>query len=250
MTNVTVFVMQNICNTKIGVTNSGENGMTERLERALIAVARRYAPDLVPGGWQRAGDYRAPLAELNLALASNGALVLMGDLAPGATQSSAPLYYKEWVDQYTRLYGLLSAALFPSYTEVSSFFVDREQPPVVVIFGAAIPVIEALASLIAPYVVMRQGAAAASASAAEIGNVVQIVLNELEAGDLPGDVYTRLRNDGSLTLRALLTTQIRQFSLLPSKRDLFTQTAPAPIMAVTYPGTGSLPPLPPDSLPR
>ncbi|MDZ4763285.1 MAG: hypothetical protein SGI73_01950 [Chloroflexota bacterium] len=218
--------------------------MTDRLERALIAVARRYAPELVPPTWQMAGDYPAPLHDLARALASNGALALMGDLAPGATQSSAALYFREWVDGYTRLYSVLCAALFPSYTEVSGFFVDQEQPPVVVIAGAAVPLIEVLATLIAPYIVMRQGAASVGVTAGELDNVLRVALDELEASDLPPDAFARVQADGVAALRTMLNAQIRQFVLVPMARDVF-----APPLTGTPPVPEAGMPPPPPTLP-
>lgn len=199
--------------------------MTERLERALIAIARRYAPELVPSTWARAGDYPAPLPDLVRRLAAQGALALMGDLMPGAPD--AGMAFRAWADGYTRMYAVLCAPLFPSYTEVSAFFVDQEQPPVVVIVGAAAPVIETLAGIIAPYVVMRQGAAAAGVTAAELDQVVRLALDELEAGDLPPDALIRLRDEAVTALRALLSASIRQYGLTPPVRDLFAPPPPS-----------------------
>jgi hypothetical protein len=198
--------------------------MTERLERALIAIARRYAPELVPPGWTRAGDYPAPLPDLARRLAAQGALALMGDLMPGA--ADAGMAFRAWADGYTRMYAVLCAPLFPSYTEVSAFFVDQEQPPVVVIVGAAAPVIETMAGIIAPYVVMRQGAAAAGVTAAELDQIVRLALDELEAGDLPPDALIRLRDETVAALRSMLSASVRQYGLIPAARDLFAPPPP------------------------
>jgi hypothetical protein len=198
--------------------------MTERLERALIAIARRYAPELVPPTWQMAGDYPAPLPDLARRLAAHGALAMMGDLVAGG--GDAGMAFRGWADGYMRMYAVLCAPLFPSYTEVSAFFVDNEQPPVVVLVGAATPVIETMAGIVAPYVVMRQGAAAAGVTAAELDQIVMLALDELEANDLPPDALARLRQDAALTLRTLLSASIRQYALIPPVRDLFAPPPP------------------------
>ncbi len=198
--------------------------MTERLERALIAIARRYAPELVPPNWAQAGDYPAPLPDLARRLAAHGALALMGDLMPGA--SDAGMAFRAWAEGYTRMYAVLCAPLFPSYTEVNAFFVDQEQPPVVVIVGAAAPVIETLAGIIAPYVVMRQGAAAAGVTAAELSQLVQVTLDELEANDLPPDAFMRLSAEAASALRMLLSASVHQYALTPPARDLFAPPPP------------------------
>lgn len=199
--------------------------MTERLERALIAIARRYAPELIPPGWTRSGDYPAPLTELAQRLAARGALALMGEPAAG---SSADAAFRAWADGYKRMYAVLCAPLFPSYTTVGAFFVDEEQPPVVVIVGEAAPVIETMAEIIAPYVVMRQGAAAAGVTPAELDQIVTMALGELEAGDLPPDALARLKQDAAAALGALLSAPIRQYALTPPLRDLFAPPPPPP----------------------
>jgi hypothetical protein len=197
--------------------------MTERLERALIAIARRYAPELIPPGWTQAGDYPAPLTELAQRLAARGALALMGESAAG---SSADAAFRAWADGYKRMYAVLCAPLFPSYTEVRAFFVDHEQPPVLVIVGEAAPVIETMAGIIAPYVVMRQGAASVGVTPAELDQIVAMALDELEAGDLAADALARLKQDAIAALGALLSAPIRQYALMPPLRDLFMPPPP------------------------
>ena len=54
-----------------------------RLEHALITVARRYAPALIPAGWQKPGDYPGALPELARALASYNVLLMSAE-APQA----------------------------------------------------------------------------------------------------------------------------------------------------------------------
>jgi hypothetical protein len=195
-----------------------------RLERALIAIARRYAPDLVPQNWQQAGDYRAPLTDLARALASHGALAMMGDPAPGVTNTQ--MAYKAWVDGYSRLYNALSAALFPSFTGISSFFVDHETPQVVVIVGEATPVIEMLAGHIAPYIVARQGRQ--DATPYELNGLMETVLEELEAHDLPGEDYRSLRTACANLISPMLFTAIRQYPVTPPLRQMPANNNAAP----------------------
>jgi hypothetical protein len=209
-----------------------------RLERALIAIAQRYAPYLVPANWRQAGDYPAPLADLARALAAQGALTLMGDPAPGVTNPQTA--YKAWVDGYVRLYNALSAALFPSFTSVSSFFVDHEQPPVVVIVGEATPVIEMLAGHIAPYVTARQGQQ--DASPYELNGLMDTVLEELEGHDLPGEDYRSLRNACAGLVTPMLFTAIRQYPVTPPLRAGGRDDA---ALSAALPAANSAPPPPP-----
>lgn len=195
-----------------------------RLERALILIARRYAPHLVPSNWRQAGDYAAPLADLARALAAQGALTLMGDPAPGV--ANPQMAYKAWVDGYTRLYSALSAALFPSFTGVSSFFVDHETPQVVVVVGEATPVIEMLAGHIGPFVTARQGRQ--DSSPYELNGLMETVLEELEAHDLPGEDYRSLRAACANLITPMLITAIRQYPVTPPLRPMANNGAPPP----------------------
>lgn len=75
-----------------------------RLERNLIAAARRYAPALIPAGWQKPGDYTGSLPNLARALATYNVLVMGGE----APQSAV----KGWTDGYQSLYRVLSESCF------------------------------------------------------------------------------------------------------------------------------------------
>ena len=88
-----------------------------RLERNLIAAARRYAPALIPGGWQKPGDYTGSLLNLARALATYNVVVMAGD-APQST-------VKGWTDGYQSLYRTLCDALFPSFMKISAFRSSR-----------------------------------------------------------------------------------------------------------------------------
>lgn len=206
--------------------------MNERLERALIAVARRSAPPLVPSSWRQPGDYPRPLSELAGALAANNVLVLIGDLAPELAHQAA-VHFKDWADAYVQLYTQLCETLFPSFTQVNAYYADQEWPPVVVIYGAATPVIVVLAEYVAPYVVARQRQ---TPSDVEIRGLIDTILDELEADDLPRDEYRRLRDECVGILKQLLATQVRQLPLTPSA------------ISITGEETVAMPP-PPDTLP-
>lgn len=185
--------------------------MSERLERALITVARRSAPALVPLGWRHPGDYPQPLSELAGALAAHNVLVLIGDLPPELSHQAA-VHFKDWADRYIQFYTLLCEALFPSYTRVNAYYADQDWPPVVVLYGAATPVIVALAEYVAPYIAARQYK---QPSDVEMRGLMDTILDELEAGDLPRDQYRALRDQGLALLKQMLATQVRQLPLTP-----------------------------------
>lgn len=222
---------------------------TARLETNLIHVARRYAPTLIPAGWQRPGDYPGALPDLARALATYNVLVLAGDVPATAV--------KAWTDGYTDFYALLTGALFPSYTRISAFYLDQAAPPLVALYGEATPVITTLAGFVAPYVVARQGT---RPSEVEVLGMMDMILEELEATDLPRGDYRRLRDSGATYLRALLGIQGRQFPLTPAARPIFAEmtagaAASAPAQAAPPPPTDlpetapAAPPIP-DSMPE
>ncbi|MCC6614283.1 MAG: hypothetical protein IT320_12450 [Anaerolineae bacterium] len=210
--------------------------MKERLERTLIAIAGRYAKPLVPAGWKQPGDYPRPLPELAQTLASYNVLVVVGDLPVPYTGEPA-LHIKLWVDTYERLYRTLAKALFPSLAECSSYYADQEWPPIIILHGAATPLIETLAGYVAPFVVMRQGNA--RVSDVELRGLMDLVLEELEATDLPREQYVRLREDAAGIVRDLLASNIRQMPLTPARRPVFG------VMPTT-----EAPPEPPETLPE
>ncbi|HVU12597.1 MAG TPA: hypothetical protein VHD90_15040 [Phototrophicaceae bacterium] len=185
-----------------------------RLENSLIHVARRYAPALIPAGWQKAGDYPGTPPDLARALASYNVLVMIGDAQPTAV--------KGWTDGYQSFYQTMCAALFPSYTRIGAFFVDQNPPLIVALYGEATPVILALAGFVVPYVVARQGT---RPSDVEILGMMDMILDELEATDLPREEYRRLRDDGAAVLRGLLEGGARQLPLTPAARPIFDDMA-------------------------
>lgn len=226
--------------------------MNERLERALITVARRSAPSLVPAGWRKPGDYPHPLPQLAGALAAHNVLVLIGDL-PDELSHQAAVHFKDWTDRYVQLYTLLCEALFPSFARVNAYYADQEWPPVVILYGVATPVIVALAEYIAPYVAARQYK---QPSDVEMRGMIETILDELEAGDLPRDRYRVLRDDAVALLRQMLATQVRQLPLTPPAIAMDAapptaasqaETMPLPAFPPELPET--MPP-PPESLPE
>ncbi|MEP7290445.1 MAG: hypothetical protein ABI835_01625 [Chloroflexota bacterium] len=217
-----------------------------RLERNLIAAARRYAPTLIPAGWQKAGDYSGSLPNLARALATYNVLVMAGD----APQASV----KGWTDGYQGFYRVLCEALFPSFGRVSAFYLDQEQPLMVALYGEATPVIVALAGFVTPYVVARQGTRPLEV---ELVGMMDMILEELEATDLPREEYRRLRDSGASILRGLLDSEVRQFALTPPARPIFdemnaqrpVESRSVPVVqraAPPQPADLPEPPLPPD----
>lgn len=193
-----------------------------RLERALIAVARRYAPALVPSTWANPGDYPYGLTDLARRLAAEGALVIGAEARPDVPD--AALVYRDWADVYSSLYTRLCMGLFPSFTKVAAFYVDQAQPPIAVIQGDCAPVIAALGGFIAPYAAMRAGT---RPSDMELRGILDMILDALEATDLIREDYIRLRDDCAAAVRRLLALPVRQIVITPAVRAILGET-PSP----------------------
>lgn len=201
--------------------------MDERFERALIAVARRYAPALAPANWQKAGDYGGTLAELAQALAEQGVLVIPVQSPAGESAFATPV----WVDGLQTLYAALAGALFPSYTGISPFYVDQNEPPIVLLQGEAVAIIMVFAGYIVPYLAARQ---ASNPPEAEQIDLFDAALDWLEAADLSRTDFLKLRGEAIALLRPLLDSPARPVALAPVMRG-------APVPVRTPPAPPSLP---------
>jgi hypothetical protein len=221
--------------------------MRERLERTLVDLARRYAPQLVPAQWARPGDYPRTLPELARLLAAHGALPLLGDV-PVPHTNEAGVHLKLWVDMYTRIYSVLTTALFPSHSQCSAHYADQDWPPLVVLVGGAAPVLAGIGGYIAPFVAVRQGGQASSE--VELRGLVDLLLDHLEAGDLPREQYGRLRSDLVGHVKDLLVLHVRQMPLTPAAPDLFGMSAPPPTLPEDRPPAPPPAAQPPPNVPE
>jgi hypothetical protein len=214
--------------------------MNARLERILVKLAKQHAPHLVPPGWEQTNpDQR--LGDLARRLASYNVLVMIGHVPPDLV-SAKETHIQSWVNEYGHLYSLLAHNLFPSYITISAQYADDQLPAIIVVRGASTPIMHMLAGFIAPYIAARQPQPVGSE--AELHGIMALVLDELEADDLPPAQFRRLRLEGAAILRRLLTTPVRQIGLTPFERPLFF---PNPQPAVAAPA--KLPEAPPASPP-
>ncbi len=231
-----------------------------RLEEILMRLARRYARPLAFPGWERPGDYTGRLSDLATALAEYNLLVMAADPGNGAAADVASRI-TVWVEGYVRLYDLLCGALFPSFAGRQAFYADERQPPVIVLNGEAAPVLMMMAGYVAPFIVSRQGA---NVSDFEIRGLIDLVLDELEAHDLPHAELRQLRESAMAQLRQMLASPVRQLHLTAPVAALArnfdvgaTPIDPAPVpqnvpdvAPAPAPAPGALPEMPPEFLPE
>lgn len=210
-----------------------------RLHHALTGAARRYAPALDLSIQRTAAD----LAD---ALAIEGTLILISTLPADPSRDAAALY-KTWADLHTRLITTLAGVLFPSYTRTAAFYADQAFPPIVVITGQPLPVIHMIGGYVTPFTAARR-AAGRTASAVELRGLIDVVLDELEAGDLPRDEYRRLRDEAASIVQAILSSPIQPLTLTRPLAALFGETPSPDLPPAQSPRPAA--PAPPASLPE
>lgn len=216
--------------------------MDQRLDKILTRLAQRHAPELLrqlPAGKAE----RLPI--LARRLASYNLLVLLGEVAQPVTSPDTIMRVQTWADGYIRLYSLLAHHLFPSFSHISAQYADDKLPVVIVIKGAATPLMHVLAGFVSPFIEQRQ--AQRTVSEVELLGLMDTLLDELEASDLPREDYKSVRADGVAILKDMLRSPVRQLSLTPFDRPLFSDLPqpPAPSLPSTLPEAQNLPAPPP-----
>jgi|GEM_PF-6651641 len=210
--------------------------MNTRLNGILTTLAQQYAYHLLA---QAPGDAsRIPF--LADGLADSGVLVIIADIPANNYER----LMRAWVDDYNRLYSTISSILFPSFTGANLGAADGMRPPVFVLQGESVAVIQMLAGYIVPYVAMRQQTT--SISDAEIRGLMTYILEELAADDLEKREYDRLWRQCAQIIRQLITLPIRQYALTSMKRPLFQQNHIRP-QQVPQQRSRPVPPRPPET---
>lgn len=206
-----------------------------RLEQILTRLAQRHAPELLR---QLPAGKAEWLPLLARRLASYNLLVLLGEVAQPVASPDTIMRVQKWADGYIRLYSLLAHHLFPSFSHISAQYADDRLPVIIVIKGAATPIVHILAGFVSPYIAQRQ--AQPTVSEVELLGLMDTILEELEAGDLPREDYKSLRADGVAILKDMLKSPVRQLPLTPFDRPLFSDLPPP-----TLPEAPDLPARPP-----
>jgi hypothetical protein len=206
----------------------------QRLDKILTRLAQRHAPDLLR---QLPADRLPALARR---LASYNLLVLMGEVTQPVISPDTIMRVQTWADGYIRLYSLLAHPLFPSFTHISAQYADDKLPVVIVVKGAATPIMHVLAGFVSPFIAQRQRQA--TVSEMELLGLMDALLEELEATDLPREEYRTLRSDGAGVLKDMLRAPVRQLLLTPFDHPLFSDIPqPSPQRPDVVPEAQNLP---------
>ncbi len=182
----------------------------DRILNILLTLAKQNAPRLLSAYQDLTATREDRIARVARGLASNRLLVLVG-MPLTRARANLTAHMNTWVGSYKTLYDLLAGALFPSYTGSSVSYSDPQLPLVVVFYGQALPVVNVLAGYIVPYIATRQ--TTPGGSEAELWGLLERVLDELAADDLPRSAYHRLRGECATQIKLMLNTPIRQIAL-------------------------------------
>jgi hypothetical protein len=196
--------------------------MKARMERILIKLAQRHAPYLLTN---LSADIDARLRVLADGLAKNGVLVIAGAVPDENYHGRV----SEWVGGYGDLYQLLVQGLFPSLARFDPVYADNNRPPIVVMEGQPAALIAVLGGYVAPFLALRQHDR--MLSQAELRGVMQFILDELEAADLPRQKYTYLWQEGVKILLRLFKMDVEHYAVTSFARPLFEQIQQEQIQA-------------------
>jgi len=216
--------------------NNGNPSIT-RLETILKMLVKQVTGQLdIPQD-----SFNGRVEQLANRLANEGVIVLVGDLHPNH-RGQRNQHLQNWVNAYAELYYLLNVGLFETTDEPSAYVADNKYPLVVVFEAQTLVVMRVLSDLIIPYIALRQ--ADGKASRAELRGMIEMMLEELEASNLPHESYTHIRDRGVILLDTLLKSEVRQVSLTNFSRQFLIDTGTTQTTVQDSPRPDSLPELP------
>jgi hypothetical protein len=209
-----------------------------RLERIILSLVKQHTPQLL-GSTTSLGNTRDErLERLCRRLASEGILMIACEVI-GMAGNPAMVQTQNWVSGVARMYSVLARRLFPSYSRLDMQYIDNELPAVVIATGDSNILMQKMAGFVLPYLAARQ---TQIASEAELRGLIDILFDELEAGDLPRADQQALRAECVLLLQRLLSSPVRLLALRTFDRPIFFGVSDTP-------PTGMHPIVPPTSLP-
>lgn len=196
------------------------------LEKCMVAAARRYAPDLIPATWKQPGDLGHLPHDFARLLLRHDLLVLVGDRA-GHSDDSLRDAAQRCYSLYKRLYRLLADKLF-AYTlgdsRMTASYCDASDFIVVTLHAPGVPIIEALGTLVTPFVVRHY--LPQSDQSGEVRQLVDNVLTLLQADELDDADYEQLRDAMIALVNDLCAMPLRPLPLLPDSAPDGEETQP------------------------
>lgn len=198
--------------------------MNQRMARILTKLAQERAPRLLAYGMP---STEADLKRLARELAEESVLVLAADVPPALIVQSN-VQVQNWVNTYAQLYTLFADAVFPTLNKggLQAYYADPHQPPVVVLSGGAIPVIEVMAGFVVPFITRSQ--LRTNVTEYEYRVLIDVLCEELACADLPQVQMEKLRRSALQLLREMVALPMRQYDLTGFDRPIFGEIPQPP----------------------
>lgn len=213
---------------------------TKRLDNTLTSLANQYVPDALMKA-PRDLDKRVPyLAD---SLVRVGILVMNADIPSNNYQ----FLLRRWIYGYRNIYDVLASNLFTTLRRIDLGTVDNMTPPVVVLKGQAIPIINVLAGYVVPYVTFRQQTSILNEP--EIRGIIAIMLEELD-DEITTQVSKVILQTCTQVIIELVTLPITQYSLTTMNKPLFQNKQGPPPPPIKQPRPAPDRNQPPNSLPE
>lgn len=186
------------------------------LEKCLVAVARRYAPEMIPATWKQPGDLGHPPHNFARLLLRHDLLVLIGDRA-GHSDDSLKDAAQACYSLYKRLYRLIAGKLF-AYTladaKMTASICDASDFIVMTLHAPGVPIIEALGTLITPFVIQHYQPHTDLSS--EVRQLADDALTVLSADELDDADYESLRDEIIRLVNDICRMPLRLLPLMPA----------------------------------
>ncbi|MFN8375329.1 MAG: hypothetical protein U0694_20930 [Anaerolineae bacterium] len=220
--------------------------MDARLERIILSLVKQYTPQLLGTSVSLGSTPEERTERMCRRLANDGVLLLVCEVV-GMAGSPALVQTQNWVSGVARVYSLLARRLFPSYARLDMQYIDSDMPAVVIAIGECNILMQKMAGFVLPYLAARQMQVV---SEAELRGLIDILLEELEAGDLPRAEYQALRAELVTLLQRLISSPVRLLVLRTFDRPIFfgAQDTPPngmePIVNAQGKALADLPPAP------
>jgi hypothetical protein len=205
-----------------------------RLERIILSLVKQHTPQLLGSTTSLGNTREERLERLCRRLANEGILLIACEVI-GMSGNPALVQTQNWVSGIARMYSVLARRLFPSYSRLDMQYIDNELPAVVIASGDSNILMQKMAGFVLPYLAARQTQVA---SEAELRGLIDILFDELEAGDLPRTDQQTLRAECVLLLQRLLSSPVRLLALRTFDRPIFfgvTDTPPTGMQPIAQP---------------
>lgn len=202
------------------------NQQLTRIERILVKAAELQSPSLANWGLnqqqQGISDWTQRLARK---LASHSVVMIVaGEFSPELMQNREK-HITDWVRGYARFHKLLAAGLFPKTANFHAQYADDKMPPVIKLTCDPSPIAAVMSGFITPYLAVRQPNPN-QWSELELRGLMDTVLDELMASELPQAAQDQLRQRGIHILATMLNTQVKHFSATKFDRPILPQIKP------------------------